>query len=231
MHSRGNPSPRFTELLAQYQQMHRDGDTRHGLSAAETFNGRSLPRQAQRIRTLIARTGATTILDYGCGKGTQYLPTPIAENGLPKWDSIQAYWGVESIACYDPAYEPFSKLPQGTFDGVVCTDVLEHCPEPDLEWIVAELFGYARKFVFANVACYPARKTLPSGENAHCTILPVQRWHALFDSVGRRFPGVLWEVWADVLRAEGNVEVRASNFPAQPATLAPGQRTPIWRFV
>jgi hypothetical protein len=65
---------------------------------------------------------------------------------------------------------PFSALPEGRFDGVVCTDVLEHCPEEDLPWIVGELFGYARLFVFANVACYPAAKKLPNGENAHCTI-------------------------------------------------------------
>lgn len=231
MRSRSNPSPRFTELLGQYQQMHRDGDARHGLSAAETFNGRSLPRQAQRIRALIARTGATTILDYGSGKGTQYLPTTITENGVPKWNSIQAYWGVESIACYDPAYQPFSRLPQGAFDGVVCTDVLEHCPEEDLEWIVAELFGYARKFVFANVACYPARKILPSGENAHCTILPVERWRSLFDSVAARYPGALWEVWADVISGAGHEEVRAANFPPSPPAATPRPRTPIWRMV
>jgi hypothetical protein len=230
MHSRSNPSRRFSELLGQYQQMHREGDVRHGLSAAETFNGRSLPRQAQRIRGLIARTGATTILDYGCGKGTQYLPTTITEHGVPRWSSIQEYWGVQSIACYDPAYEPFSKLPQGSFDGVICTDVLEHCPEADLEWIVAELFGYARRFVFANVACYPARKTLPNGENAHCTILPVERWHALFDSTAARFPGLLWEVWADVVRANGHEEVRAANFPSSPP-VSPPPRTPVWRMV
>ncbi len=230
-YSRANPSARFVNLLDQYRQMHREGDTRHGLSAAETFNGRSLPRQAHRIRALIGKTAAKTILDYGCGKGTQYRPATLMENGVPRWNSMQEYWGVDAIACYDPGYEPFSTLPQGKFDGVVCTDVLEHCPEEDLEWIAGELFSYARKFVFANVACYPARKTLPSGENAHCTILPVERWHALFDAVAARSPGVLWEVWADVLRGEGHEEIRAANFVPDPPALAPRPRTPAWRFV
>jgi hypothetical protein len=223
MHSRGKPSSRFADLLGQYQQMHREGDVRHGLPAAQTFDGRSLPRQAQRVRALISRTAARTILDYGSGKGTQYLPAKIMENGVARWNSIQEYWGVESIACYDPGYEPFARLPQGKFDGVVCTDVLEHCAQEDLEWIVAELFAYSTRFVFANVACYPARKTLPSGENAHCTILPVERWRELFESVAARSPEVLWEVWADVLRGERHEEIRAANFP--PA------RTPVWRFV
>jgi hypothetical protein len=231
-YSRSNPSPRFRELLEQYRQMHRGGDPRHGRSAAETFDGRSLPRQAPRIRSLVLKTAATTILDYGSGKGTQYLPAKVTENGVPKWNSIQEYWGVDSIGCYDPGYEPFSKLPQGTFHGVVCTDVLEHCPEEDLEWIVTELFAYSSRFVFANVACYPARKSLPSGENAHCTILPVERWHELFRSVAARFPAVLWEVWADVIRGAAHVEIRNANFPpAAQAAQAPASRTPVWRLV
>lgn len=222
MYSRSNPSPRYAALIAQYRRMHRDGDVRHGLTAAQTFNGKSLPRQAQRVRALISRTGATTILDYGSGKGTQYAPADIREMGR-RWSSIQEYWRVDSIACYDPGYEPFTRLPSGTYHGVVCTDVLEHCPEEDLEWIVGELFAYASRFVFANVACYPARKTLPSGENAHCTVLPVSRWNELFSAIGARFPGLLWEVWADTLHAERHEEIRAANFP--PAC------PPIWQFV
>jgi hypothetical protein len=229
MYSRSNPSPKFAELVAQYRRMHREGDTHHGLPAAETFDGRSLAPQAQRIRALIKKTGASTLLDYGSGKGTQYLPKKILEGGIPRWNSIQEYWGVESIVCYDPGYEPFSSLPEGAFHGVICTDVLEHCPEDDLDWIVEELFAYAGRFVFANVACYPARKTLPSGENAHCTILPAATWEAIFGAAAARHPGILWELWADVRGADGRAEIRAGNFPALPQAAA--ARPPLWRFV
>ena len=175
-YSRSNPSPRFVELLEQYRAMHREGDVRRGTPAEHTFDGKSLPRQASRIKKMIERSGARTILDYGRGKGRQYLPAGIMENGAVRWNSMQEYWGVASIRCYDPGHAPFSALPEGQFDGVVCTDVLEHCPEEDLPWIVGELFGYARLFVFANVACYPAAKTLPNGENAHCTVQPASWW-------------------------------------------------------
>jgi hypothetical protein len=54
---------------------------------------------------------------------------------------------------------------------VISTDVLEHCPgKVNVPWIVDEMFGYATRFVFANVAVIPAGKRLPNGENAHCTI-------------------------------------------------------------
>jgi len=213
--------------------MHRDGDVRRGTPAEQTFDGRSLPRQAPRIKKLIARTGARTVLDYGSGKGRQYLPAGIMENGVVRWNSMQEYWGVESIRCYDPGHLPFCVLPEGRFDGVICTDVLEHCPEDDLPWIVGELFGFARLFVFANVACYPAIKTLPNGENAHCTIRPVEFWRGLFDKAAAATSGVLWEVWADTRRDAAREELRIANFeaaPAAPAAPAPG-RIPLWRMV
>ena len=230
-HSRRNPSQRFLDLVAQYRRMHLEGDTRHGLAPAETFDGRSLPRQASRIRNLIAATGAKTILDYGCGKGSQYRPAPVTENGVPRWNSIQEYWGVDAITCYDPGYTPFSRIPEGQYDGVICTDVLEHCPEQDLGWIIDELFGYATRFVFANVACYPARKTLPNGENAHCTIISVERWKELFESAAAKRPELLWELWADVPRAQGHEEARVANFVPRTSPVSAPKRVPTWKFV
>jgi hypothetical protein len=240
-YSRSNPSPRFVELLEQYRAMHRDGDVRRGTPAEQTFDGKSLPRQAARIRKLIQSSGARTILDYGSGKGRQYLPGGIMEHGVVRWNSMQEYWGVESIRCYDPGHAPFSALPEGKFDGVVCTDVLEHCPQEDLSWIVGELFGYARFFVFANVACYPAAKTLPNGENAHCTIRPVEFWRELFENAAvsasgkaaSGASGVPWEVWADTPADAARQEVRLASFELAPAAAAPAAagRVPIWRMV
>ena len=232
-YSRNNPSPRFRELLEQYRAMHRDGDVRGGTPAVETFDGKSLPRQASRIKKLILRTGAKALLDYGSGKGRQYIPADILDNGVRLASSMQEYWGVESIRCYDPGHPPFSALPEGSFDGVLCTDVLEHCPEQDLPWIVGELFGYTRLFVFANVACYPARKTLPNGENAHCTIRPVEFWKELFESCAAGSASALWEVWADTPDGEGRREQRLGNFEpqAEAPPPPPTNRIPLWRMV
>ena len=104
------------------------------------------------------------------------------------FDSLQDYWGVEQITCYDPAHAPFQILPEGPFDGVICTDVLEHCPEEDLPWILDELFSLAGKFVYANVACYPANKNLPDGENAHCTLRPPAWWEILISAIAGTYP-------------------------------------------
>lgn len=94
--------------------------------------------------------------------------------------------------------------------------MLEHCPEEDIEWIVDELFSYAKKFVFAVAACYPAQKHLPNGENAHCTIKPVEWWKDLLQETAARYPGVIYEVWVQTVQdaTEGDkkiVEQKISN--------------------
>jgi hypothetical protein len=191
-YSRSNPSPRYARLLAQYRQMHRDGEVHLRIPPDETFPGLSLPPQAGHIKRLIDLTGAKAILDYGSGKGQQYQPLPFTDPGGTVHLGIRAWWGVE-VRCYDPGYEPHATPPEGKFDGVISTDVLEHCPEEDMPWIVGELFGHATRFVFANVACFPAEKRLPNGQNAHCTVRPLKWWRELIDRVAARHPAVLYE--------------------------------------
>ncbi len=111
------------------------------------------------------------------------------------------------MRCYDPGYPPYAALPEGKFDGVISTDVLEHCPEEDMPWIVAELFACATRFVFANVACFPARKRLPNGQNAHCTVRPLKWWRELIEKVAARHPAALYEFRFQVLeRKPGGVD-------------------------
>ena len=193
--TRPSPSPRYRRLLEQYKLMHLNGETHLGIPPEQTFPGQSLPRQAPHIKRLIKRTQALTILDYGCGKGHQYWPLRMkdADTGID-YPDIKSYWGVQEIRCYDPAYPPFAELPVGTFDGVICTDVLEHCPEDDVPWILDELFAFAQKFVYANIACFPARKRLPSGGNAHCTIRPVRWWEERIVHAAARKPELLYEI-------------------------------------
>lgn len=193
-YSRRAPSPRYRRLIRQYQLMHDEGDRRLGIAPQLTFAGQSLPRQAAHIKRWIERTGAQTILDYGSGKGAQYgLRRTLDPQTQVDHPDIRSYWGVKEIRCFDPGYSPFAELPGGTFDGVVCTDVLEHCPEEDIPWIVDELFAFARKFVFANVACFPARKTLPSGGNAHCTIKPQAWWARQIERAAGAKPALPYE--------------------------------------
>jgi hypothetical protein len=198
-YSRANPSPRYRELIALYSQMHSDGERIRCRSAEETFPGVSLRHQAARIKKLIDATGAGIVLDYGSGKGYLYDVPDFKIDGVGQWPGIIDYWDVDEVVCYDPAYPPFSKLPEGKFDGVICVDVLEHCPQEDVPWIVDEIFSYASRFVFANIACYPSPNLLPTGENSHCTTNSSGWWRQLLAATAGKYPEVMWEVWVQEL--------------------------------
>ena len=201
--TRSNPSPRYQELQAMYRKLHEEGERNLNLPPEKTFNGMSLIPQAVRIRSIIEQTGARTILDYGSGKGQQYGQMKLRGSDGTQFDDVLDFWDVDNVHCYDPAYPPYSTLPQGRFDGVICTDVLEHCPEQDIPWIIDEMFSYAERFVFANVACYPAQKRLPNGENAHCTIQPGEWWEGILREASQRYAGVVWQVWVQTPNAAG----------------------------
>ena len=194
-YSRANPSPRYLELQELYRSLHSEGESLLGIKPEDQYPGNSLMPQVHRIKALVDRTGAQTVLDYGSGKGRQYDAVPLRDAAGNEYPGVLDYWNIDEVRCYDPGYPPYSKYPEGNFDGVICTDVLEHCPEEDIPWILDELFGFASRFVFANVASYPALQRLPNGENAHCTIKPTAWWRDLFKRAAARHAGVRWEVW------------------------------------
>jgi len=213
--SRSQPSPRYLHLMRQYGRMHVEGETRLGIPAEQTFAGSSLAPHVTAIKALVQASGARTLLDYGSGKGLQYRPHRVMVEGRHVADGIAEYWDVDEVRCYDPGYAPFAALPAGRFDGVICTDVLEHCPEEDLPWIVAELFGFAKRFIYANVACYPARKHLPDGENAHITIRDPHWWRELFVRAAADHGDVVWELHADARVGDQTLDhtFRSSDLP------------------
>lgn len=209
IYGRAQPGPCYRALLEQYRRMH--------VSGQEIFAGKSVFFAAQRIRALIGRFGARTLLDYGSGKGAQYAAGNIALPGVQGvWPSLKQYWGLDEVACYEPGADAGAGLPAGRFDGVICVDVLEHCAAEDLPWIVEELFAHARHFVYANVASYPAAKSLPNGDNAHVTQRREVWWQALFSAVAARHPEVYWACGVDrIAIVQGEKEIR-ENVVAKP---------------
>ncbi|MGH9847968.1 MAG: hypothetical protein ACREEM_55485, partial [Blastocatellia bacterium] len=188
------PSHRYTEILEQYRLLHNQGAQNLKMPAAETFDGHSLRKHEGDILALIRESGTLTLLDYGAGKGLGYDSYGSADDSSaiksnPAWPGVK-------VTCYDPGFAPFAKPYVGQFDGVICADVLEHIPDEDVPWVIDELFKSASKFVYASAACYPARKKLPNGENAHVTQQRPEWWNGWFSLIARRYPSIYWRLCA-----------------------------------
>lgn len=187
-YTRDNPSPRYQTLMTQYRDMHTHGDRINDIPPEKTFNGISVVEHLTAVRGIIDRVGARTLLDYGCGKAEAYDKLTVNMPNGAKVKGLKAAWGLESVALYDPAFEKYSARPTGIYDVVISTDVLEHCPEEDIEWIVSDMFSFSRKALFCSIALYVARKHLPSGENAHVTLKSAGWWVDVFEALKARSP-------------------------------------------
>ena len=228
-YNRQNPSPFYLSLIDMYSELHVNGDLRNEVDAQKMYSGKSIVPWISTIKELIASTDSHTLLDYGSGKGLQYQNLLLEEKNRLRHKGLHDYWKVSEIYCYDPAYPPYQKFPQKQYDAVISTDVLEHCYQEDVKWIVDEIFSLAGRFVFINIACYQANKSLPNGDNVHCIIRPAGWWDELLQSVVPNYPRVkycvlLEYIWVDIEGGKRMFDV-CSNFAPADITLDPSAIT------
>jgi hypothetical protein len=112
---------------------------------------------AATVREMAAQTQATSVLDYGCGKGllAKALPFPI-------WE-------------YDPAVPEKRESPRAA-DLVVCTDVLEHVEPDKLMFVLDDLRRCVKQIGYFTISTVEAYKTLPDGRNTHLIVKDAAWW-------------------------------------------------------
>lgn len=146
------------------------------------FPGYSIQPYVGAIAKLVEQhaTPATRLLDYGCGRGLQYLKRRVHEE-----------WGGILPHCYDIGVNGLDEKPEGEFGGVLCTDVLEHIAERDLPQFIDDLLAYTAPggFLFLVISCRPSRKKLPGGGDVHVTVRPPSWWRELLLKRCEGFPG------------------------------------------
>lgn len=157
------------DYAVEYRRLHEKEDR---------FIGMSILPHVDDIAWLVAETGTKTLLDYGCGKGEQYTRF-----------AVHSYWGSIMPTLYDIGVPEFSMLPKKKFDGVICTDVLEHIAVEDVKSVVKDLFRHAHLWVFMSICTRPAKKTFDDGRNVHLTVKSERWWRRKIEKAarGRRF--------------------------------------------
>lgn len=151
------------ELIERYRQMAANGGNFYGLAILQ---------HAGEIGLLLQRHDARTVLDYGSGRGDAYAePYSLHERA----------WHIPKPTLYDPAFPDIDEMPERRFDAVICSDVLEHVPEDEVDGVICDLLNHARKMVWASVCCRLAKKTFPDGGgNMHVTVKPMAWWRSRF---------------------------------------------------
>lgn len=122
---------------------------------------------AEEVMLYAAKLGATSVLDYGCGRGTLKKMLP------DSWD----------VREYDPGIIGKDTPPQPA-DLVVATDVLEHVEPERLLKVLWHLRALARKGLFLVIATSTAKEILPDGRNAHLIVKPSEWWTTQLAMVG-----------------------------------------------
>lgn len=158
----------MSALIPIYRQLAADGTN---------FRGLSILQHRKQLAQLCRQHKAKKLLDYGCGAGDAWR-TP---HRLHK--DFGLHWF--DVTLFDPAFPEHDERPFGLFDGVLCSDVLEHVPEADdqLDEVIRDLFAFSRGFVWASICCRPAKKAFPDGTNMHVTLHPMAWWQAKFKAL------------------------------------------------
>ena len=180
----------YYNLINQYKYVHKHGIRKKNffIGKDQTFDGKSLGRWIKTINNIIIKTNSKSIIDYGCGKAKYYNNEFQIEDKIH--NSLKEYWNVSEIKLFDPGVKEFETYPNKNYDGVICTDVLEHISSLDLDYIVNDIFNLSNKFTFFVVSTTLDEKFFPDGRNVHQTVKNEEWWKVFFNKIKDKFSNI-----------------------------------------
>tara|TARA_B100001758_G_C17861197_1_gene329036 strand:- start:108 stop:539 length:432 start_codon:yes stop_codon:yes gene_type:complete len=105
-----------------------------------------------------------------------------------KYKNLKEYWDISEIKLYDPGVKDYEHYPSKKYDGIICTDVLEHIFIDDLNNVVKDIMNFSNKFVFFVISTVLDKKFLANGENVHVTVKDETWWKSFFVNIKNDFP-------------------------------------------
>jgi len=170
---------------AQLAEMHSQGKFSNGSKVIKT------------IKKFLNQYSLTSVLDFGCGHGA--LMASISQ----EYPNIR-------VEGYDPGNLEHNRMPKRSFDAVVSADVFEHIEPAHLASTLQLIGSKIQVAGWFRIACYPAKKHLPDGRNAHLIVESPAWWRrqllanmnvvivkeeiSVFDK-SHKWPGVVGQVY------------------------------------
>ena len=181
----------YYEVIEKYKLFHENGTEK--LSGPKTFAGYSLTKWIVKIKDIININKCRSLLDYGCGKG--FLYNHNFKLGKKEFRGLSDFWKINDIFLYDPGVKEYLIYPKKKYDGVICTDVIEHIPESDIINFIDNLFKLSNKFIFVVIATIPATKYFDDGNNIHLCLKNQNEWNEIFAEFKKNYPDIEQHVY------------------------------------
>lgn len=106
------------------------------------------------------------VLDYGAGNGT--FKSKLLGQKLQPFPM--------TVVEYDPARPEKCKMPEGQYDIVVNTDVLEHVEEDCLDDVLDSIRSKTKHAAYIAIALFKAAEVIKGVGGAHINLKPVEEW-------------------------------------------------------
>ena len=130
--------------------------------------GTAAKLHAALVQEAIDRTGAKTLLDYGCGKG-----------------ALQALVSGVEYRGYDPCIPGLDAAPEPA-DVVYCGDVMEHVEPEFVNAVLADVNRLARVAAIFVICCAKGNRSLADGSPAHRSVHRPDWWRHKLKKFGRQ---------------------------------------------
>jgi len=133
------------------------------------------------VHDFVSQYRPWSLVDWGCANG--FLLDRL-ETDFPS---------IQELAGYDPGNSDYDVVPAGTYDCLVSCDVIEHFEPDQLDALLKLMQSKFSQAAFLIIACYPAKKTLEDGRNAHLIVENCAWW---LDRIQQQFDQchvVWWE--------------------------------------
>lgn len=132
------------------------------------------------VKEFLGKEKPSSLIDFGCSHGG--LISKIKKD----------FPNISIVEGYDPGVPEFEKLPIRIYDTLISTDVIEHIEPEILEETLKYIESLFTQSAWIIIACYPAKKFLPDGRNAHLTVNPPVWW---LDKIKKtmRHSTIIWQ--------------------------------------
>ena len=116
------------------------------------------------IKLFVEKYNPDSIIDFGCAKGRLIEQLK------------QDFPALTTIDGYDPGVPEFSTIPIKQYHCLISNDVIEHFEPEFLDQSLCHMNSLFTRSAWLIIACYPAKKSLPDGRNAHLIIESPAWW-------------------------------------------------------